>query len=216
LRNQLTDVVEAASKHSSRVAFKIPHVNEKTNEIENWQEITYYQYLLVIEQFASYWFHVLNDEAGIPQRSVIAVCPRGYRYINVLHVYGISRAGYIFQLINIFPTANYDVIRGPFELAKTGAFIFKSLYKDVVRDIPIPCYQALSLVDATFSSQHPLPGLPKVEEEDTGIIFQTSGTTSGASKIVPGSYSWLDAVVRKSIIYNKPSTPNGQDVFAWR
>ncbi|KAF5388772.1 hypothetical protein D9757_005614 [Collybiopsis confluens] len=183
LHNHLTNVEAAASRYPSRVAFKIPCMSE-TTEIEGWHDITYSQYLIDIERFASYWFYVL-DSVGIPQRSVIAVCSRGYNYVDVLHVYGISRAGYVPQLINFFPDATYDLIRAVFESAKPRAFIFESLYKNsgAVRNAPMPCYEALSSVNVAHSTQHPLPGLLKVEAEDVALIVQTSGTTSGVSKV---------------------------------
>ncbi|KAF5378972.1 hypothetical protein D9757_009087 [Collybiopsis confluens] len=200
LRNHVSSVEESAARHPSRVAFKIP------------------QYLLDIERFAAYWYYVLNDVAKIPQRSVIAICSRGYRYVDVLHVYGIFRAGYITQLIGLFPDAPYDLIRGVFESAKPRAFIFESLYKtsEAVRNAPMPCYEALPSADIAYSNEYPLPQFPLVKAEDIAIIAQTSGTSSGTSKIVPGSYRWLDAMCRKSSLLNTPSGPDKQDIFMWR
>ncbi|KAF5392253.1 hypothetical protein D9757_001533 [Collybiopsis confluens] len=217
LRTHLTNVEEAAARHPSRVAFKIPRANEKIN-VDGWHDVTYTQYLLDIERFAAYWYHVLNGVAGIPQRSVIAICSRGYNYIDVLHVYGIFRAGYITQLVSLFPDAPYDSIRGIFESANPRAFVFESLYKnsEAVRNAPIPCYEALPSVDIAYSDKHSLPRFPKVEAEDTAIIAQTSGTSSGVSKVVPASYRWLDAVGRKSSLMNVPSIPGKQDIYAWR
>ncbi|KAF5343319.1 hypothetical protein D9757_014157 [Collybiopsis confluens] len=218
LRNHFTNVEEAASRHPSRVAFKIPEFNTKTNEIQV-DDITYSQYLLDIERFAAYWYHVLNDVAGIPQRSVIALCSQGYKYVDILHVYGIFRAGYITQVITLFPDAPYDLIRGAFESAKPRAFIFESLYKDsgAVRNALMPCYEALPSVDAVYSDiEHPLPQFPTVEAEDIAIIAQTSGTSSGVSKVIPGSYRWLDAKCRKASMRTAPSSQNKQDIYTRR
>ncbi|KAF5343317.1 hypothetical protein D9757_014158 [Collybiopsis confluens] len=82
LRNHFTNVEETASRHTSRVAFKIPQVNKETNEIDSCHDITCSQYLLDIERFAAYWYHVLSDVAGIPQRSVIALCFEGEKYVD--------------------------------------------------------------------------------------------------------------------------------------
>ncbi|KAF5378971.1 hypothetical protein D9757_009086 [Collybiopsis confluens] len=216
LRNHFTNVEEAASRYPSRVALKIPKVNTKTNEIDGCHDITYSQYLLDIERFAAYWYHVLNDVAGIPQRSVIALCSEGYKYVDILHVYGIFRAGYITQVITLFPDAPYDLIRGAFESAKPRAFIFESRYKDsgAVRNAPIPCYEALPSVDVVYSDiEHPLPQLPTVEAEDIAIIAQTSGTSSGVSKVIRGSYRWLDAKCRKASKLTAPSSSDRRDIY---
>ncbi|KAF9064026.1 hypothetical protein BDP27DRAFT_1474805, partial [Rhodocollybia butyracea] len=108
----LTNIEDATSRFPSRAAFKIPQVNPETDEIDHWTDITFRQLLLDIELLARYWFHVLKESSGIPQRSVIALCLGGYKYLDIVHLYAISRAGYIPLLINIFPNADYSVIQG--------------------------------------------------------------------------------------------------------
>jgi hypothetical protein len=73
LLTHLTNIEDAASRFPSRVAFKIPQVNPETDQIENWKDITFHQFLLDIEHLARYWFHVLKETSNIPQRSVIAL-----------------------------------------------------------------------------------------------------------------------------------------------
>ncbi|KAF9061230.1 hypothetical protein BDP27DRAFT_1406784 [Rhodocollybia butyracea] len=189
LLTHLTNLEDATSRFPSRVAFKIPQ-----------------QFLLDIEHLARYWFHVLKESNGIPQSL------RGYKYIDVVHVYAISRAGYIPQLINIFPNADYGVIQGPLEQANTRAFIYEPVYNDTVHDIPqIPCFTSVTVV---HPNDYPLPDLPHVTGSDIAIIYQTSGTTSGKSNIVPCNYAWLDGCVRKM---TRACSDSGKvDIVSWR
>ncbi|KAF9061236.1 acetyl-CoA synthetase-like protein [Rhodocollybia butyracea] len=210
LLTHLTNLEDATSRFPSRVAFKIPQVNPQTDDIDHWTDITFRQFLLDIEHLARYWLHVLKESNGIPQRSVIALCLGGYKYIDVVHVYAISRAGYIPQLVNIFPNADYAVIQGPLEQANARAFIYESVYSDIVRDIPIPCF---TLVTVVHPNDYPLPDLPHVTGSDIAIIYQTSGTTSGKSKIVPCNYTWLDGCVRK--MTRVPSDSGKVDIVSW-
>ncbi|KAF9070814.1 hypothetical protein BDP27DRAFT_1323044 [Rhodocollybia butyracea] len=212
LLSHLTNIEDAASRFPARVAFKIPNVNPQTDEIEYWTDITFHQFFLDIQHLARYWYHALRETSKIPQRSVIALCLVGYKYLDLVHVYAISRAGYIPQLINLFQNADYSVIQGPIEQANTRALIYESIYSHTVRDIPIPSFTTVTLACPT--SDYLLPDLPDVTGSDLAIIFQTSGSTSGKSKIVPCNYSWLDGVVRKATI--GPRSSGKLDVVCWR
>ncbi|KAF9077879.1 acetyl-CoA synthetase-like protein [Rhodocollybia butyracea] len=211
LLTHLTNLEDATSRFPSRVAFKIPQVNPQTDEIDHWTDITFHQFLLDIEHLTRYWFHVLKETSGIPQRSVITLCFGGYKYLDIVHVYAISRAGYIPQLINIFPNADYSVIQGPLEQANARAFIYESVYNDIIRDIPIPCFTSVTVV---HPNDYPLPDLPHVTGSDIAVIYQTSGTTSGKSKIIPLNYTWLDGNVRK--MTKAHLNPGNVDTVSWR
>ncbi|KAF9061235.1 acetyl-CoA synthetase-like protein [Rhodocollybia butyracea] len=211
LLTHLTNIEDATSRFPSRAAFKVPQVNPQTDRIDHWMDITFHEFLLDIEHLARYWFHVLKETSGIPQRSVIALCFRGYKYLDIVHVYAISRAGYIPQLINIFQNADYSVIQGPLEQANTRALIYESVYSDTVRDIPIPRFTSVTVV---HPNDYPLPDLPHVTGSDVAIIYQTSGSTSGKSKIVPFNYTWLDGNVRK--MTKVPLDSGKVDIVSWR
>ncbi|KAF9077888.1 acetyl-CoA synthetase-like protein [Rhodocollybia butyracea] len=210
LLTHLTNIEDAASRFPARVAFKIPQVNSQTDEIEQWTDITFHQFLLDIEHLARYWFHVLKETSDIPQRSVIALCFGGFKYLDVVHVYAISRAGYIPQLINIFENADFSVIQGPLEQANTRAFIHESGYSDIVQNIPIPCF---TLVTIVHPNDYPLPGLPHVTGSDVAVIYQTSGSASAKSKIVPCNYTWLDGIVHKATRAHLDSA--NLDILVW-
>ncbi len=137
----------------------------------------------------------------------------GLTYVDILHIYGISRAGYIPQLFSIRlpnPTVIYELLRK----AGASALIYDSSFEPVLIDCPVPTHRALTssrVVDAPES----LPGIWDFREEDIAFIFHTSGSTSGSPKLVPMSYRWLNSVVVKSHHISLPHDSKRQDVTVY-
>ncbi|KIK68985.1 hypothetical protein GYMLUDRAFT_152890 [Collybiopsis luxurians FD-317 M1] len=230
LCTHLTNIQDAASRYPSKIAFKIPHIvsgQDKAAKVDYWIDITFAQFLQDIEQFARYWFHILNRLDGIPQRSIVAIWSvnEGYKYLDVLHVYGISRAGYTPQLINSFPNASYTVIQGPLKEGKARALVFESIFEDSVHDIPNPppSHAGLASVDLAYSIAsdsilYPLPEMVEFDAavgDDIALILQTSGSASGAGSIVPCNHTWLDKLVHKSGLLNEPPDQDKQEFRPW-
>lgn len=113
-------------------------------------------------------------------------------YLDVLHIYGVSRAGYIPQLCSP-RLPNPEVI---FELLQKGnakAVIYDT---DLFDHSPIPIYPAVKANDID-SVDEALPEMPILHGDDTAFIFHTSDSTSGSPKLVSWSYSWLDTNINK-------------------
>jgi acyl-CoA synthetase (AMP-forming)/AMP-acid ligase II len=137
----------------------------------------------------------------------------GFTYLDVLHIYGISRAGYIPQLFSIRlpnPVVVYELLRK----ANAAALIHDSSFKSVLGDCHLPRYCVL---DSTFVEDVPetLPSIWDFREEDLAFIFHTSGSTSGSPKLVPLSYRWLNSAVVKSCHISMPENSSRQDVSVW-
>ncbi|KAK0198477.1 hypothetical protein F5146DRAFT_1019766 [Armillaria mellea] len=194
-------VLEAsASRYSSRPAFRIPRVDPTTSRILEWQTITYRQLLHDVESYARHWFMTLTRD-GIPQRSVIGLWIGGFTYIDLLHIYGISRAGYIPQMFSL-RLPNPDVIFELLHRANAKALIFDSSFQDVLKNTSLPIHLALNTVEAALTAG-PLPTLPHCAPDDIALLFHTSGSTSGSPKLVPCTQ------------ISKPFSPNRQDVTTW-
>jgi hypothetical protein len=71
-RSHLSALQTSASLYSSLPAFYVPQALSESGDVETWEPISYTQFLLDVELFASYWAHVLQLD-GIPQRSVIGM-----------------------------------------------------------------------------------------------------------------------------------------------
>lgn len=134
-------------------------------------------------------------------------------YIDVLHIYGIFKAGYIPQLFSL-RLPNPDVVNELLRKAGAKALVYDPSYESATSNFSVPVYKAL------FTE------LPEVEdvalcddfaptEEDIAMIFHTSGSTSGSPKLVRCTYKWLDAIVKKTYIFSVPKDEARQDVTVW-
>jgi acyl-CoA synthetase (AMP-forming)/AMP-acid ligase II len=137
----------------------------------------------------------------------------GFTYLDVLHIYGISRAGYVPQLFSIRlpnPMVIYELLRK----ANAAALIHDSSFESILDDCLIRRYCALK---STVVEDVPetLPSIWDFQEDEIAFIFHTSGSTSGSPKLVPTSYRWLNSAVVKSRHISRPENPKRQDVTVW-
>jgi len=140
----------------------------------------------------------------------------GMTYVDVLHIYGLTRAGYVPQLFSI-RLPNPDVVYELLSKAQARALIVDPSFEGLLKSCPTPVHRAATTVYDIDSHDMPLPSLPTLRESDTVFIFHTSGSTSGIPKLVPCSLSWLDSAITKSHQISKPSgrTERNQDVTVW-
>ncbi|KAG6849864.1 hypothetical protein H0H93_004213 [Arthromyces matolae] len=194
LQTHLTVLESTATHRPSSVVFKTPCINATNGQIESWCPITYGQFLLDVERHARHWAQTFARQR-IPSRSVIGLWISGFSYADVLHIYGISRAGYTPQLFSLRlpnPTVIYELL----QRANAKALVHEDSFMSGLTECPVPTYLAApaEVVDANVV----LPTLTEVDEFETAFIFHTSGSTSGSPKLVRCNYRWLNCAVRKS------------------
>lgn len=68
----LSVLESSANLYADRTVFRTPSVDPLTNEVREWNVITYRQFQRDVESFARYWASTLASNA-IPQRSVIGL-----------------------------------------------------------------------------------------------------------------------------------------------
>ncbi|KAJ3868747.1 acetyl-CoA synthetase-like protein [Lentinula novae-zelandiae] len=210
-RTHISVLESSAARFSSSPVFKVPLLDAQTNQLSDWTTITYRQFHEDVIRFASFWARELRHD-NIPQRSVIGLWIGGYTYIDVLHIYGLSRAGYIPQLFSL-RLPNPEVTFELLVKANAKALIFDDSFTDVVQNCHVPIYPAMRRVEIDGSG--PVPDLPVVTERDIAFVFHTSGSTSGSPKLVPCNYRWLDTTIAKSSQISMPRDPSRQDVTTW-
>lgn len=121
---------------------------------------------------------------------------KGTSYLDLLHIWGILRAGYIPQMISLRMTSPQVV----YELLKEGnavALLCEPTFQDILKDSPFPVFPAGDI----NSSQDDTSPLPKVwipaSADDTAMVLHSSGSTSGIPKLVPCTAKWMDLNIRK-------------------
>ncbi|KAK7445745.1 hypothetical protein VKT23_014740 [Stygiomarasmius scandens] len=206
----LSVLEQSATLYPSSPAFKVP---SSSSQSPGWTDITYQQFKNDVELFARHWAGVFKRD-NIPQRSIVGLWIGGFTYADALHIYGISRAGYIPQLFSL-RLPNPDVILELLQKSNARALVCDTP-GSITGKSSTPVHSAISLTDLVIENE-PLPTPPVVQDEDWAFLFHTSGSTSGSPKLVPCSYRWLDAVVRKSYQTCRPVNPNSntRDVTTW-
>jgi hypothetical protein len=134
-------------------------------------------------------------------------------YIDVLHIYGMSRAGYIPQLFSLRlpnPTVIFEL------LCKAGAkaLVYDTYFASVLSNSPVPTHLALP-IDKIDGPCGPLPEAPIYDGDQIVFVMHTSGSTSGSPKLIPCNATWLDAIVNKTYQIGRPRDTTKQDVCAW-
>ncbi len=133
--------------------------------------------------------------------------------MDILHIYGISRAGFVPQLISLRlpnPTVVYELL----QKAQARALIYGDDFKVVLNDCPVPHYPSIQREGISLGATE-LPMLDYSSPDDTVFIFHTSGSTSGCPKLVPCSHRWIDSVIVKTRQVCSPLSPDRRDVTVW-
>jgi len=206
-------------------------VNEETSQISEWATITYAQFYQDVQLYARYWSSILSAD-GVSPGSIVGlwyVSPLvslivshtdstfdkrlvgSTAYTDVLHVYGMTRAGYIPQIFSLClpnPIVIFELLQ------KTGA---RALVCEPSVDVdlsgcPVPNYSAIQVRDQDVPDVALPPLRIDHSASDLVFIFHTSGSTSGRPKLVPCSRRWLDNIVAKSKQLAQVRSTQGQDV----
>lgn len=135
----------------------------------------------------------------------------GLTYIDCIHIYGMSRAGYVPQMFSL-RLPNPDVVCELLRKADAKALVYDSCFESVLSSCTIPAYQALKTRHIESVDEELGEIGPAQNENDAAFIFHTSGSTSGSPKLVPCSYRWMNTVVQKSNFISRPRNPDHQDV----
>ncbi len=138
----------------------------------------------------------------------------GMSYIDVLHIYGLTRAGYIPQLFSL-RLPNPDVVYELLQRAHAKALIYETSFANTVSDCPLPTHVALEVREEDVEGAVLPPREDPVNGDDIVVIFHTSGSTSGSPKLVPCNYTWLDAMISKAYHTTTPKNIGRQDISVW-
>ncbi|KAF8626662.1 hypothetical protein AX15_004753 [Amanita polypyramis BW_CC] len=201
-----------AQQVGSATAFRVPVLEPGSKKLKSWGTITYEQFLRDVELAAKYWSSIFRRD-GIPKDSVIGLWLWGFSYTDILHIYGVSRAGFIPQLFSLRlpnPIVVYELLRK----AQARALVCDNKLELILNDSPVPYYAATGCEDMRPTYEE-LPVLDASGPHDTAFIFHTSGSTSGSPKLVPCSHHWIDTAIAKSRQTCRPASLNRQDVIVW-
>ncbi|KAL0575448.1 hypothetical protein V5O48_006521 [Marasmius crinis-equi] len=208
-RTPLTNLKRAVEHWPSATAFKLPIVDANSNHISGYDAITFQEFYNDVEYMASYWYTKLSD-SQVPPGSVVGLCLRGHEYIDLLHIYGIMRAGYVPQMFIV------EVLDAMLKSSDARALVYHEEYSSRVKSSTNTLLQAFPSAAISDLKESQIP-IPQRESEhrgdDIAMIFHTSGSTSGLPKHVPWKYRFLDAIMAKAPFFCVPRSESAvQDV----
>ena len=132
-------------------------------------------------------------------------------YTSVLHVYGMSRAGYIPQ-ISTFRLLDPIIIFKLLQKAGARALVYEPSTGVDLSGCPVPTHPAIQISKQDVADV-PLPPIrTDCPASDLVFILNTSGSTGGCPKLVPCNRRWLDNIITKAKQTNRVYSTQGQDV----
>ncbi|KAL0567475.1 hypothetical protein V5O48_014519 [Marasmius crinis-equi] len=223
LRTPLTNLQRAAELWPTATAFKVPILDGTKAPVDphisGYIDITFQQFHADVESAAAHWqFMLIQTQVG--PGKVVALCLRGYVYTDLVHIYGLMRAGYIPQMFTTLPgtveaVASLLTSGGAKALVcaedhlglKSIDWISRNMDLKVFPDASLDVIRArASTPGATANFQRECSG------DDVAMIVHTSGSTSGLPKHVEWSHHFLDAIVAKAPAFCVPIEDGRQDV----
>ncbi|KAL0567376.1 hypothetical protein V5O48_014614, partial [Marasmius crinis-equi] len=214
-KTPLTNLKRAVDRWPSAIVFKIP-ITDSVDTIIGYSAVTYKEFFDDVETSARYWYSKLSGD-GVPAGSVVGLCLRGYSYTDVLHIYGLMKAGYVLQTFTVFPSA-VEALDPMLKASGARVLIYDEGHFGratswISTNTQLKLYRSVSAFPAQ-SSHIPLPvQSDNHSENDIIIIFHTSGSTSGP-KHIPCTYKFIDAIVTKAELTCVPVGPN-VNVNSW-
>ncbi|KAL0576084.1 hypothetical protein V5O48_005883 [Marasmius crinis-equi] len=198
LSSPLTVLSATASTKPTALAFKIPVFSPTTGVVTHWRGISYAEFARDVDGLARVWEKALRKD-GVERGAVIALCVGGFEYLDVVHLYSISRAGYVPHIIGRLP--GIEIVKDLLRECDTKALIRSGQFKDTlksVEDMGMPVYDASSSLQVTREEKDgEAPTLRESDNpDDVLLIAHTSGST-GRPKIVRFTRRWVDGTICK-------------------
>lgn len=136
-------------------------------------------------------------------------------YPDVLHVLGVSRAGYIPQLLHFHRNSSKSLIAELLRRANSLALICDS---STFGPLPIPVYASSDLGQAGVPSHCRLPKIEDLVADPNAVAFvlHTAGTSTGTPKLVPYTHRTVDSIMRRAQVIAAPTSSRRQDVCAMK
>lgn len=115
-----------------------------------------------------------------------------FHHLNQVHLYAIARTGHVPQIFNLkMSLQGRPIIQDLLEATGGKALLYDPSFVDDAKNISNIPSIVVPDIQTIPALQKELPELPDVQDVDMGMIFHTSGTTSGRPKPVPETHQWL-------------------------
>ncbi|KZT05761.1 putative amp-CoA ligase [Laetiporus sulphureus 93-53] len=155
-----------------------------------WGCITYESFAADVKAAISHWKGVLSG--FVQPSSVVGLWLTGVKYEDILNILGVSASGHIPQLFSVLH-ANQDVVSDLLAMSNAEGLIVDARFAKAASSMKVPTFRALTLEEARKIEDAQSVELAMVSKADTAVIVHSSGTTSGAPKLIPTTHGLLHA-----------------------
>ena len=140
-------------------------------------------------------------------------------YQDVLHVFGVSRAGYIPLLLHFHRSSTKSLLTETLRHANSLALICDPSHAQLSRDsLPIPVYANSDLRQVGVPGQCRLPKIEDLVADPNAIAFvlHTAGIAVGSPKLVPYTHRTIDSIIRRAQVIAAPTSKRRQDTYVFK
>ncbi|KAH7096161.1 hypothetical protein BKA62DRAFT_720441 [Auriculariales sp. MPI-PUGE-AT-0066] len=194
-RTLLTYTQQAAAAYADKPAFFKPKCS--ANSPSEWEPISFATFADDLERAAGYWTSFF-DTVGIARGAVVGLWLSGFLYDDTVHLFALSGAGYVPQS---FSLQNVQAVKALLETNGTKCLIYGPTTANMSLQLPevmhhLQLYEHPDLPTirkSTLRLQVPI----RASGDDIFAIYHTTGSTGSLPKLVPYTYRFLDAALKK-------------------
>ncbi|KAL7277116.1 hypothetical protein ACG7TL_008961 [Trametes sanguinea] len=194
-------VLESLHKHTANPILRPFEGDVATYK---WGLVTYQDFIDALERATAYWSEKLTT-AGLQRGEVVGMWLKGSHWIDLVHIYAVSAAGYIPEVFGLAFSAAF--VQDLLDTHGAHILIYHDTFSALLPQVKWQqTVMRLPSIDE-LPSASAKSALPDVQEDDVAMIFHTSGTTGGRPKPVPQTHKWLIAegeVTWKGVIQRHP------------
>lgn len=140
----------------------------------------------------------------------------GMTYLDVLHVFGVSRAGYVPLLLHFHRGSSKSLVAELLRRANSLALVCDASLAQLDRGtLSIPIYASSDLRRVGVPNQCRLPKIEDLVSDQNAVAFvlHTAGTTMGSPKLVPYTHRTIDSIMRRAQLIAAPASTRRQDTY---
>ncbi|KAJ7125830.1 putative amp-CoA ligase [Mycena crocata] len=141
----------------------------------------------------THWRDILAA-ASLTQGDVVGLWLTGQKYDDAVNIMGVSAAGYVPQMFSSW-YSNPNVIWDLLAATKAKALIFDDSFASACATAPVLTIPTLSFNHVVHIDSG-APEIAAVTAQQTALIVHSSGTTSGAPKVIPLTHGWVRAFIK--------------------
>ncbi|KAJ7717991.1 putative amp-CoA ligase [Mycena metata] len=162
---------------------------------QTWGSISFHDADRHISQSAQHWKEALSS-LGLAPQDVVGLWLTGSKYEDLINILGVSAASFIPQLFSV-TYSNAGMVQDLLSASGAKALVLDTAFSSfsegsALPTLPSPVFSDFEVGTLTLSDLV----LAYIEQNDTAVIFHSSGTTSGSPKLIRTTHGWISTYMK--------------------